>query len=486
VDLATDSVRAPRFFQPQACYVALSPDGRWLATGGWHAAEVRLWNAETGQMVREWKLFRGMVFFTPDSRALIISQGDELTFWDVETLEQVGRISRDVAQYPGRVAFSRDGRLMALEMAPGIIHLRDAATGRTVARLEDPHDDRAGWMGFTTDGTQLVVAAPYAKAVHVWDLRTIRRRLKGMGLDWEWPEFSPTGEPDRPGPLGAAPTIRVVCAERHFTRGMELATRGLLEEAVAEYRKAIEIDPKHARAYHGLGLALFDQNKVGEAIACYAEAIKLDPGYAEAYNSLGGALHYQKKVCDAIACYRKAIEIDRKHAWAFNNLGVALRELRRFDEAIACHRKAIRIDPKYPTFHNNLGLALNNLAWALATDPEPAKCDPGRAVKLAKEAVEISPQSGGWWNTLGAAYYRARDWTAALEALEQSMKLRQGGESYDWFFLAMAHWQLGNEDEARRWYDRAVEWADKNQPGNEELRRFRAEAAGLMKVAQKK
>ena len=90
---------------------------------------------------------------------------------------------------------------MALEMAPGVIHLKDVATGRTVAKLEDPHGDRAGWMGFTPDGTQLVVTAPYAKAIHVWDLRAIRQRLKAMGLDWDWPEFPPAD----PGSKAAEP-----------------------------------------------------------------------------------------------------------------------------------------------------------------------------------------------------------------------------------------------------------------------------------------
>ena len=62
--------------------------------------------------------------------------------------------------------------------------------GRTVAKLEDPHGDYSTWMSFTPDGTQLVVAARYANAIHRWDLRAIRTRLKTMNLDWDWPEFS--------------------------------------------------------------------------------------------------------------------------------------------------------------------------------------------------------------------------------------------------------------------------------------------------------
>ena len=61
------------------------------------------------------------------------------------------------------------------------------------------------------------------------------------------------------------------------------------------------------------------------------------------------------------------------------------------------------------------------------------------------------------------------------------MELRMGGDSADWFFLAMAHWQLGEKDKARQWYDRAVEWMDKNEPMNEELRRFRNEAEELIR-----
>jgi hypothetical protein len=52
----------------------------------------------------------------------------------------------------------------------------------------------------------------------------------------------------------------------------------------------------------------------------------------------------------------------------------------------------------------------------------------------------------------------------------------------DFFFLAMAHWQLGEKDEARKYYDKAVAWMDKNKPDDEELRRFRAEAAALLGV----
>jgi hypothetical protein len=62
----------------------------------------------------------------------------------------------------------------------------------------------------------------------------------------------------------------------------------------------------------------------------------------------------------------------------------------------------------------------------------------------------------------------------------------KGGDAYQWFFLAMAHWQLGQKEKARELYDRAVQWMDKNEPKNEELRRFRAEASQLLELKEKK
>ena len=127
------------------------------------------------------------------------------------------------------------------------------------------------------------------------------------------------------------------------------------------------------------------------------------------------------------------------------------------------------------------GGAVNRLAWFLATAKDPAHRDPPMAVELAKRAVKLSPQDGGIWNTLGIARYRAGEFKSAVADLEKSIQLRKGGSSHDFFFLAMAHWQLGNKDQARKWYDQAVEWMDRDQPRNEELQRFRKEAEELLK-----
>ena len=94
----------------------------------------------------------------------------------------------------------------------------------------------------------------------------------------------------------------------------------------------------------------------------------------------------------------------------------------------------------------------------------------------------MAPMSGPYLNTLGVAQYRAGEYQAAIETLTKSMDVRSGGDAFDWFFLAMAHGQLGNPEAARQWYDKAVAWTQTNTPDNVELRRFQAEAAALLGV----
>ena len=63
------------------------------------------------------------------------------------------------------------------------------------------------------------------------------------------------------------------------------------------------------------------------------------------------------------------------------------------------------------------------------------------------------------------------------------MILRGGGDAFDRFFLAMTHWHLDQREEARTWYDKAVQWMDTNQPEDDELRYFRVGATLLIGVS---
>jgi tetratricopeptide (TPR) repeat protein len=128
----------------------------------------------------------------------------------------------------------------------------------------------------------------------------------------------------------------------------------------------------------------------------------------------------------------------------------------------------------------------NDAAWFLANCEDRAVADPAEAVGLARQAVNRDPDAGNYWNTLGVAYYRLGDYQAAVETLTRSMALRSGGDGYDWFFLAMAHWRLGQKEQARDWYDKALNGMQTMRPEAFELPGFQAEADAVLQIASSK
>jgi hypothetical protein len=96
--------------------------------------------------------------------------------------------------------------------------------------------------------------------------------------------------------------------------------------------------------------------------------------------------------------------------------------------------------------------------------------------------VELAPAVGHYWNTLGAACYRAGALKEAVAALQKAVQLHQGGISADWFFLAMAQHKLGQAKEARASYDRGVIWQRHHKAESIDLRLVRTEATVLLGI----
>ncbi len=146
---------------------------------------------------------------------------------------------------------------------------------------------------------------------------------------------------------------------------------------------------------------------------------------------------------------------------------------------ISCQRRTTLLNYRLATILDpENALAHNNLAWALVNMPEDPWFDPKAGLAEARKAVELDPKPGDYWNTLGVAAFRARDWTTAQDALKKSIDIL-GGSAHDWFFLAMTHWNQGKCKEARQSFDLALV-AMKKVRNNPELLRFHAEAATLM------
>lgn len=233
--------------------------------------------------------------------------------------------------------------------------------------------------------------------------------------------------------------------------GFILTQKGEVDEAMAEFQKALQINPKDPPSWNNVGNVLLHWGKVAEAIPYFQKALQVNPDYAEARNNLGSALLQEGKVHEAVAQFQKVLQINPDSVEAHGNLGNVMLQEGKVDEAIAQYQKALQISPNNPNLYNNLGNALsrqgqfeqatahyqaaiklepnnpsflNNFAWHLATCPQPRVRNGQQAVELAERACQLTDyEKPQLICTLAAAYAEAGRFEDAVAAVQRAHKL---------------------------------------------------------------
>lgn len=85
---------------------------------------------------------------------------------------------------------------------------------------------------------------------------------------------------------------------------------GRYEEALREFSRALDVDPRSVRAYQGIGVTYLETGRLEEAVETFGKALSLDPSYAIAYADRGIALDRLGRHEEALRDYRKAVEVD--------------------------------------------------------------------------------------------------------------------------------------------------------------------------------
>jgi serine/threonine protein kinase/tetratricopeptide (TPR) repeat protein len=239
----------------------------------------------------------------------------------------------------------------------------------------------------------------------------------------------------------------------------------MLEKLVEKYRTVHEHRHDLATSYYWLAEVLLQRGQRAEAIGSQRNCLRLverlradAPKNTRYLDDLQWNL---ARLADITASPREAAE---------------LRERR-----IQVLEKARTDFPNEAKYRPLLAAAHNSLAWFRATTADPKARDPGRALAHARKAVELEPGHEFLWDTLGLALYRNGEWKEAVAALERSMRLGDTVIIERFFFLAMAHWQLGDKKRARTWYDRGAQVIRDVTP-NATQRLAHVEAATLMGI----
>jgi tetratricopeptide (TPR) repeat protein len=232
------------------------------------------------------------------------------------------------------------------------------------------------------------------------------------------------------------------------------ALRGLerLKDALACMDKAIVLAQRGGKVPAQYLLARgWDHralNQVDEALADFGRAIEQEPtelNFLAARQSLYAARGEWDK---ALADCNTAMKFD-VGASALNGLywrAGLYHRMKRYQEAIADYTTLVNRYPDYSPYR----VALISL---LVNCPEKALRAPRRALELLAQTKPPLLFGGevSYWQYAGVAHFQLKEWEPARAALTRVVDQRPDVS----LFLALIHHELGDETEARRWYDRA-------------------------------
>lgn len=183
-----------------------------------------------------------------------------------------------------------------------------------------------------------------------------------------------------------------------FKRGLELMNEGKYEEALAEFKRVLNIY-ENAEVYYNLGYIKTAQGRYEEAIIAFRRATQINNAFAQAYQKMAEAYVKLGRDMEAQQCLEKAAEIYmEKHmdesAEAvlmeamklnpstiniYNSLGILYRRQGKYEEAIKQYRRALRVNPFDENIHYNLSRVLM------------AVKDFKGAAEILRKAVELNP-----------------------------------------------------------------------------------------------
>jgi signal transduction histidine kinase len=165
---------------------AISPDGRWIATGfGFGADDVPgVWDAYTGELVTRLQAETSLVGFSPDGRWLGLAGVDRYSLWSAGDWQRYGGLDRsEPSIVHGTLAFAADNGVWAVASTRQTVQVRPQFTDEPLFELAGPTPQSINSVRLALDGSVLVTATA-SDLVEVWRLGHLRQELAAMGVGW--------------------------------------------------------------------------------------------------------------------------------------------------------------------------------------------------------------------------------------------------------------------------------------------------------------
>ncbi|HUB67574.1 MAG TPA: tetratricopeptide repeat protein [Candidatus Methylacidiphilales bacterium] len=230
--------------------------------------------------------------------------------------------------------------------------------------------------------------------------------------------------------------------------GSALAREGRTDEAIAQFQKALKLEPDYPEAHNNLGDALLREGQVNEATEQFQDALKINPQFADAHYDLGLALAHRGEIDEGIGQFQEALKIDPLLTEARYNIGVALLQKGQLNEAITQFQEALKINPGDAQIYLGLGNAFSKkgqLDDAVVQFQKALEIDPGKAeargnlgvvflqkgevdeaIPQFQKALEINPNYGEAHNGLGIALAQKGQLREAILEFQKALQLNDG------------------------------------------------------------
>jgi tetratricopeptide (TPR) repeat protein len=197
--------------------------------------------------------------------------------------------------------------------------------------------------------------------------------------------------------------------ETHFLAAESHSYAGRHHEAIAEYRKVLQLDPEMVEALYNVGNEFYRTRDYDRAAKSFENAIKVDPTHLKSYNNLGIVLTDIGQPKKAIKVLTRVTAIDPGYVKAWISLGLAYYAVEQYPKAAMTFKEALRINPESADAYTNLG----NTYTVQQLYPE--------AVEAYRKALLLNGEDANTHYNLGTTYARmgrTNDAAIQLETLE--------------------------------------------------------------------
>ncbi len=229
--------------------------------------------------------------------------------------------------------------------------------------------------------------------------------------------------------------------EVHLISGFLKADTGLYEQAEADYKRAIEVQPNNGEAHRLLGLAYEKNAQLNDALAELRKATQVEPDNARYHRDLGTFFTHRGRYADALTEFQKMAALAQNLPDSHYVLGIGLENLKRFAEAERELRTAIRLEDS--------SRSENALAAVFLLTGKNQE-----AASSYRQAIALGPVTVRLWLGLGFAYSREGNSAGANDAFRHGLELAEANltgdarQGQDRAYLAYFAARIGNGQQA--------------------------------------